>query len=95
MPGFDGTGPKGSGPMTGNAGGYCLLKVPSAPGEPMLGLAGREGKPVTIASFSSRERTLAHLKLKAVHIENSLEHIRRRIDDLEAETDIQRAVLNE
>jgi hypothetical protein len=70
--------------MTGGAGGYCLLKVPGAPGEVIVGLAGREGKPVTMASFSSREKALAHLKRQAVLIENALKHVHHRIDELEA-----------
>ena len=29
MPGFDGTGPKGQGPMTGRGMGYCVIKLDS------------------------------------------------------------------
>ena len=33
MPGFDGTGPEGRGPMTGGAGGWCSpLSAPAADG---------------------------------------------------------------
>lgn len=28
MPGFDGTGPRGEGPMTGGGGGYCAVAAP-------------------------------------------------------------------
>lgn len=27
MPGFDGTGPRGQGPMTGRGMGYCIVKL--------------------------------------------------------------------
>ncbi len=46
MPGYDGTGPKGLGPMTGRGGGYCLIKIPRTPGESQTGFAGLSGKPV-------------------------------------------------
>ncbi|MBE3588911.1 MAG: DUF5320 domain-containing protein [Thermoanaerobacteraceae bacterium] len=32
MPGFDGSGPRGAGPMTGQGQGYCI--VPLTPGAP-------------------------------------------------------------
>ena len=44
MPGFEGTGPQGRGPMTGKAGGYCLMKMPDASGEPTTGFAGLAGR---------------------------------------------------
>ena len=28
MPGFDGTGPRGEGPMTGRGMGYCAIRLP-------------------------------------------------------------------
>ncbi|MFO7667622.1 MAG: DUF5320 domain-containing protein [Desulfobacterales bacterium] len=48
MPGHDGTGPKGEGPMTGRGSGYCLLKIPHSPDEPKIGFAGLSGKPVAL-----------------------------------------------
>jgi len=30
MPGFDGTGPAGAGPMTGGGRGFCVLPAPAA-----------------------------------------------------------------
>ena len=49
MPGFDGTGPRGQGPMTGRGEGYCALVLPlpdeeSAP----YGYAGLQGTPVRL-----------------------------------------------
>ncbi len=48
MPGFDGTGPRGQGPMTGKANGFCLIHMPDEPGEPRTGFAGLAGEPVSM-----------------------------------------------
>lgn len=47
MPAFDGTGPRGLGPMTGRGEGYCALVLPS-PGTTGVpyGYAGLSGAPV-------------------------------------------------
>ena len=46
MPGFDGTGPLGQGPMTGRGQGFCVLKVSEEnPGE-TKGFKGLRGVPV-------------------------------------------------
>jgi hypothetical protein len=47
MPGFDGTGPRGQGPMTGRGEGYCALVLPSPEEEGApYGYAGLQGTPV-------------------------------------------------
>ena len=46
MPGFDGTGPRGLGLMTGRGRGLCILKLPAEPGEPITGLTDRASRPV-------------------------------------------------
>ena len=53
MPGFDGTGPRGLGPMTGGCRGYCVLPVkgsnsPNQSRKPQ-GLTGIQGRPVSAA----------------------------------------------
>ena len=53
MPGYDGTGPRGRGPMTGRCRGYCVLKIPRIPGEPLAGFAGLSGKAVTLSPPAS------------------------------------------
>jgi hypothetical protein len=45
MPGFDGTGPRGQGPMTGRGEGYCALAYPRSGASP-YGYAGLQGTPV-------------------------------------------------
>jgi len=47
MPGLDGTGPRGEGPMTGRGEGYCAVKFPDT-GEPPYGYAGIQGTPVRL-----------------------------------------------
>jgi len=46
LPGYDGTGPRGQGPLTGEGRGFCLLRIPRAPDEPVSGFAGSSGYPV-------------------------------------------------
>lgn len=44
MPGFDGTGPMGRGPMTGGGRGYCAIPMDSGAGElPNRGFYGGRG----------------------------------------------------
>ena len=53
MPGFDGTGPQGVGPMTGRGEGHCAL-VLSSPKErdTPYGYAGLQGIPVRLGTPS-------------------------------------------
>ncbi len=46
MPGFDGTGPTGRGPMTGRVNGYCILKKSGTGGRSLIGFAGLSGRPI-------------------------------------------------
>ena len=48
MPGFDGTGPLGQGPMTGRGRGFCLLKESKNKRSQVKGLAGIQGLPVNL-----------------------------------------------
>jgi len=45
MPRYDGTGPRGAGPMTGRGEGYCVLEL-SDSGTPARGYAGLANNPV-------------------------------------------------
>ncbi len=46
MPGFDGTGPLGRGPMTGQGRGFCILRSSeNSPGQ-LQGFVGLRGVPV-------------------------------------------------
>jgi hypothetical protein len=53
MPRFDGTGPRGQGPMTGRGEGYCAVKIPES-GDVPYGYAGQEGTPVRLRTPASR-----------------------------------------
>ena len=46
MPGFDGTGPLGQGPMTGRGQGFCVLKTSSGTPGQIKGFTGLQGIPV-------------------------------------------------
>jgi hypothetical protein len=49
MPAFDGTGPKGQGPLTGRGGGYCAIRLPTPrSGRVPSGYAGRAQLPVLL-----------------------------------------------
>jgi Family of unknown function (DUF5320) len=55
MPRFDGTGPRGAGMFTGRGEGYCALRLPEpGSGEPAIGHAGIEGRPVRLATDVGR-----------------------------------------
>ncbi len=77
MPGFDGTGPWGLGPMMGGGRGFCVLKLPSRPGETVVGSAGQAGWPVGQGAAANAE--LTRLRRRADWIEARLGAIRRRI----------------
>ena len=49
MPAFDGTGPKGQGPLTGRGEGYCAVRLPDPrSGRAAQGYAGRALVPVRL-----------------------------------------------
>ena len=51
MPGFNGTGPRGEGPLSGRGEGYCVVRLPRpASNEPVTGYAGLQGAPISATS---------------------------------------------
>lgn len=55
MPGFDGTGPLGQGPLTGGGRGYCAIAFPRpGSGRFPYGYAGWQGTPVWFGRGSTR-----------------------------------------
>jgi hypothetical protein len=54
MPGLDGTGPQGQGPMTGRGEGYCAVRLPEEPGQSAYGYAGLQGTPVQMGIPATR-----------------------------------------
>lgn len=82
MPDFDGTGPRGLGPMSGKGRGYCMLKISQLPDEPHTGFAGLAGKPLTLyPGLPSAD--IAFLKFRVQYLQLMLQDIQRRIEVLE------------
>jgi hypothetical protein len=57
MPGFDGTGPLGRGPLTGRARGYCVLRESNDESNHVQGFAGVQGTPVEVELPEGKEVT--------------------------------------
>jgi hypothetical protein len=95
MPGFDGTGPMGMGPMTGGGGGFCA--TPGVARRPRYGRLsgwGRQGgcgwrwggpmywgRPAIYPTMSTEE--LDFLKNEAEAMKEELKQIETRIEDME------------
>ena len=102
MPGFDGTGPRGLGPMTGWGGGYCIVPLSST----LPASVGRRSYPlhsarwgilytktgsltpgqVPVAHRMSRQQERDFLKNRAHAMRDQLEQIEARIQTLERAT---------
>jgi len=72
MPGFNGTGPRGMGPMTGRGMGYCVVRLP----EP------RYMPPATCTDSDLKSR-LSYLKEQARLMREQIEQIEKSIKTLE------------
>jgi hypothetical protein len=89
MPGFDGTGPRGMGPMTGGGRGYCSPWGIRA-GWPSYGVRGWAGHgygygyPARRFGLGAvpREQEMEYLKSEADALRRTLEGIEARIRDL-------------
>lgn len=91
MPGFDGTGPNGMGPMTGGGRGFCSAWVgipqryafPQRPAYtfPHYGTYGF--RPFT--PWETREQELEYLKGQAEMLRNELKELETEIDKLSVE----------
>jgi len=55
MPGFDGTGPLGQGPMTGRGVGFCILTGSKKTGGRIRGFAGLQGVPISQKGENSED----------------------------------------
>jgi hypothetical protein len=96
MPGFDGTGPRGTGPMTGGGRGFCATPIPPAwPGYAWTGqymlypYATHWGMSYRRASLFPpeipREGELDYLRDLARSMNDDLKEIETRIQDIESE----------
>ena len=94
MPGFDGTGPRGMGPMTGGGRGFCAVPLPAAwptysgrgayppYGAPYYGAGPAALGAVPFAPQMTREQELGFLKNQAQAMRGQLEQIDARIQKL-------------
>jgi len=93
MPGFDGTGPRGMGPMTGGGRGFCAYPLPANQplyarnvAYPPYGMP--QGMPYGVGPFApqmSREQELDFLGNQAQALREQLEQIDSRIKQLGSE----------
>jgi hypothetical protein len=70
MPGFNGTGPRGFGPMTGRGMGYCVLPYSSH---------GENGSAFVVTNKS----VVDVLRGQAEYLQNQLEQTKKRLAELE------------
>ena len=101
MPGFDGTGPRGMGPMTGGGRGFCAVPLPAAwpaytgraayppygvpRGTPYYGEGPATQSAVPFAPQMTREQELDFLKNQAQALREHLEQMEARIQELGSE----------
>ncbi len=101
MPGFDGTGPRGMGPMTGGGRGFCAVPLSAAwptymgrgayppygvPwARPYYGAGSTAPVAVPFAPQMTREQELDFLKNQAQAMRGQLEQIEARIQELGSE----------
>ena len=98
MPGFDGTGPRGMGPMTGGGRGFCSPWGIGAAsrsygrfqgmgyGYPYYGAGPAAPGAVPFAPQMTREQELDFLKNQSQAMKGQLEQIESRIQQLGSET---------
>ena len=94
MPGFDGTGPRGMGPMTGGGRGFCAIPLrPAWPAYAGMGFhlpysAGRSipyyGAPPFVPQVTRGEE-LDYLKGLAQYMRENLAEIESRIKQIESD----------
>jgi hypothetical protein len=91
MPGFDGTGPMGVGPMTGGGRGYCAVLLPRSSTATVGGItygprAGRWVAPYyAIAPGVTAEEEFNFLKSRVQVLREELKELENRIAQLSAE----------
>ena len=99
MPGFDGTGPRGMGPMTGGGRGFCALPLPAARptyggggayppygvpwGMPYYGAGPTAPSAGPFVPQMPREQELDFLRNQAQAMRGQLEQIEARMRELE------------
>ncbi len=86
MPGFDGTGPRGMGPMTGGGRGFCAIPGYGVPwGMPYYGAGAPTPGGMPLAPQMTRDQELDFLKAQAQAMRQQLEQIEARVQQLGSE----------
>ena len=84
MPGFDGTGPRGMGPMTGGGRGFCAIPLSSAwPAYARRGFTMPYYGTPSFAPEIARKEELDYLKRLAQSMKEDLKEIEERIQQIE------------
>ncbi len=87
MPGFDGTGPRGMGPMTGGGRGFCAIPRYGVPwGMPYYGAGPPTPGGMPLAPQMTRKQELDFLKTQAQAMKERLQQIDARVQQLGSET---------
>ena len=84
MPGFDGTGPRGKGPITGGGRGFCSPRGARVFGH-LYGTRSWAGYGYPFALVPTREQEIDFLKDEAQALKRTLEGIDARIKELAGE----------
>jgi len=84
MPGFDGTGPRGMGPMTGGGRGFCNPSGMRPAWQP-YGARRWAGYGYPFGAVPTREQELDFLKGETQSLKRTLEEIDARIKELTGE----------
>ena len=81
MPGYDGTGPAGAGPMTGKGRGYCVMELPENEKLPEIvsGVLSEMKEPV---SHDASPDETAQLYSRLSQMQIALRDLDRRIENL-------------
>ena len=95
MPGFDGTGPRGMGPMTGGGRGLCAVPMRTAYSGAGYGMpypyAAPWGTPNCAAPpyspVATRQEELGYLKGLSQSLRDDLSNIEARMKQIESEKD--------
>jgi len=81
MPGYDGTGPAGAGPMTGRGRGYCIVKLPENGKLPVIVSEVLSEIHASVSSDPSSDGT-AQLGIRVRQVQSALRNLVQRIDNL-------------